>query len=206
MGADLSPKIRFSNEEIIEAAFALVDEGGWEKMTAKNIAKKLNCSVQPLYREYKSLNEIKDEVVKRIIAISNEYTSVKHSEIVLISMTLAGVHFAIDHPNLIQASYDLEGSKYPEFTKTHEETFEAIRKDPHLKEFTEIEAFYLYLHVLVYSHGLSDFIYRGYLVSYPREKLVEIAQEAVEAILEKAKRKKANEVEEKVDADVNGNA
>jgi len=198
----LSPKIRYSNEEIIDAAFELVDEGGWAKMTAKNIAKKLNCSVQPLYREFKSLDEIKREVVKRIIEISDEYSKVKHSEIVLISLTLAGVHFAMDHPKLSKATYELEKEYYPDFTKVQEDVFEKICNDPYMKEFSEKEVFYLYLHAFIYSHGLSDLLYMGHLLSYPRENLLHIAQEAIESILEKAKRKHKDDVEEKVLAEV----
>ncbi len=186
----MSPKIRFSNEGIIDAAFELVDEGGWDKMTAKNIAKKLNCSVQPLYREFKSLNEIKREVVTRIINLSSEYSQVKHSEIVLINLTLAGVHFAMDHPKLSKATYELEKDYQPDFTKVQEDIFEEILNDPYMKEFTEKEVFYLYLNVFIYTHGLSDLLYMGHLSTYPRENLLGIAQETVESLLERAKRKK----------------
>lgn len=43
------PKQRITQQMVLDAAFALLREGGPEQVLVKNIAQKLGCSVQPIY-------------------------------------------------------------------------------------------------------------------------------------------------------------
>ena len=43
------PKQKITKEMIIETAFEIVRKEGLENLLVKNIAAKLNCSVQPIY-------------------------------------------------------------------------------------------------------------------------------------------------------------
>ncbi len=43
------PKQRITKEMIVDAAFSLARTDGMEQVLIKNIARKLGCSVQPIY-------------------------------------------------------------------------------------------------------------------------------------------------------------
>ncbi|MCR5793771.1 MAG: hypothetical protein K6G61_00315 [Solobacterium sp.] len=54
-----------TREEMIEGAFQLVRREGHEAFTARNIAKELGCSTQPLMYRFPSLSELKELVYAR---------------------------------------------------------------------------------------------------------------------------------------------
>ena len=45
----MPPKPKFTKEDIVEAAFNIVREQGWEALTQRSIAQKLNASIGPIY-------------------------------------------------------------------------------------------------------------------------------------------------------------
>ena len=61
----MPPKIRISKEKIADTAFKLVQERGMNALSAKNLAKALDCSTQPLFWWYENMDGIKDVVEKR---------------------------------------------------------------------------------------------------------------------------------------------
>ena len=59
---------KVSKEEIIDAAEAVMRDGGFSAVNARSIAKKLGCSTQPIYFSFKNMDELKTELTKRAIA------------------------------------------------------------------------------------------------------------------------------------------
>lgn len=59
-------KVVITKKMIDEIVFQMVREEGMEILTARNIAKKLNCSTQPIYKTYKNLEELKKETLNRL--------------------------------------------------------------------------------------------------------------------------------------------
>lgn len=58
----MPPKIRFSKEKVIQAAFDITRADGFDALNARAIAKALGCSTQPLFRAYESMEQIKQAV------------------------------------------------------------------------------------------------------------------------------------------------
>lgn len=63
----MPPKSDITKEQIIQAAFAIVQEQGLEMLSARNIAQKLNCSTQPIYSLYGNMEEIKSLAYQRVV-------------------------------------------------------------------------------------------------------------------------------------------
>ena len=59
----MSSAKRINKEDIIEASFSCVREKGIEGVNAREIAKRLNCSVQPIFYRFKNMEELKQEVL-----------------------------------------------------------------------------------------------------------------------------------------------
>ena len=55
----MARKGAYTKEMILEAAIKLFKKEGSDAITAKNIAKELNCSVAPIYSVYLSLDDLK---------------------------------------------------------------------------------------------------------------------------------------------------
>lgn len=50
-------------EDILKTAYELTTEEGFNNLTARNIAQKMNCSTQPIYLEFANMEELKDAVI-----------------------------------------------------------------------------------------------------------------------------------------------
>ena len=57
----------------MEAAFELSRKGGSEQVGVKSIAEKLGCSVQPIYSYCKSMEGLRQDVIKRAEVFIQEY-------------------------------------------------------------------------------------------------------------------------------------
>lgn len=61
----MPPKKRIIKEDIIEVAFNLVRSEGYATLNARNVAKALKCSTQPVFYEFKVMDELKQEVFQK---------------------------------------------------------------------------------------------------------------------------------------------
>ena len=51
----MPPKVTFTKEDVIQAAFEIVQKRGVKLFTARRIAKKLKSSTAPVYSHFKSM-------------------------------------------------------------------------------------------------------------------------------------------------------
>ena len=61
----MPPKKQINKHQIIEKAFEIVRSEGYESLTARTLAKKLNCSTQPIYQTFVDMKELKFELIKK---------------------------------------------------------------------------------------------------------------------------------------------
>ena len=60
----MPPKAKTDKQTIIDTAIKIVRESGSSALNAREIANRLNCSTQPIFSNFKSMNELKQEVYK----------------------------------------------------------------------------------------------------------------------------------------------
>lgn len=71
----MPPKVKVSVEEIINGAVELVRREGADTLNARALAGVLNCSTQPIFSNFRSMDEVKEAVLERAISICNDYTT-----------------------------------------------------------------------------------------------------------------------------------
>lgn len=52
-------------EHIIDGAVRILKRDGINNLTARNVANELNCSTQPIYNEFNSMDGLKEDIVKQ---------------------------------------------------------------------------------------------------------------------------------------------
>lgn len=62
----LSTKIKISKDMILDAAFEIVRKHGIEKLSNRELANKLKCSIRPIYYQFENSEEMKKELYKKI--------------------------------------------------------------------------------------------------------------------------------------------
>ncbi len=100
----MPPKKQIDKSFIIEKAFKMVQREGYEALTARKLAKELNCSTQPIYQAFADMKELKLELLKKaqekmlnyIINISD------NTEPLELAYLLAYIRFAEEEKYLFQ--------------------------------------------------------------------------------------------------------
>lgn len=65
----MPPKPKINKQMILDASFEIVREQGHEMLNARTIAEKLGCSTQPVMYNFKTIQEIREEIYK----LADEY-------------------------------------------------------------------------------------------------------------------------------------
>ena len=60
----MPPKVKITKEEILETAIALVRERGEQALNARAIARALDCSTQPVFFNFASMEDLRKEVIQ----------------------------------------------------------------------------------------------------------------------------------------------
>lgn len=102
----MPPKTKISKEKILEIALLIVKEEGISSINARNIAKRLHCSTQPIFRNYKNMSDLNNDLKKAISeqydVFINEYINKNHT---LFTMSYAYVEFAREERNYFEALF-----------------------------------------------------------------------------------------------------
>ena len=69
----MPPKIRVTREEILDAACALARTQGADAVNARAVAKKLNCSTQPVFSNFESMAALRQALIDRSFAEYGRY-------------------------------------------------------------------------------------------------------------------------------------
>ena len=59
-------KIRISKDMILDAAFEIVRQDGMEKLSNRELANKLKCSIRPIYYQFENVEEMQKELYIKI--------------------------------------------------------------------------------------------------------------------------------------------
>ena len=59
-------KIRISKKMILDAAFEIVRQDGMEKLSNRELANKLKCSIRPIYYQFENVEEMQKELYMKI--------------------------------------------------------------------------------------------------------------------------------------------
>lgn len=100
----MPPKPKFTSDEIILAALAIVSDRGVNSLTARELAGKMGCSTRPIFTVFSDMDELKHEVRKLAAEQLQkicDHTINEHGSFVEVAIEV--IRFAKRDPNL----YDL---------------------------------------------------------------------------------------------------
>lgn len=100
----MARKESITKEDLMNAAFAILEEEGIEQVTARKLAAKANCSTQPIFRVYKNMEELIEELFGRACQFFEDYYASFPRQTVVPFVTLgqAYIKFAEEHKKLFE--------------------------------------------------------------------------------------------------------
>ena len=69
----MPPRTIFEKEQVLNIAYNIVRNEGFDGLNARRIAKELNASVHPIFKHFKDMEELKKVVYEKICAKYKEY-------------------------------------------------------------------------------------------------------------------------------------
>ena len=116
----MPPKQKFSAEDVIEAAFQIVRQHGWQGLSARAIAKELDSSTRPVYDCFQSMKHIEKEVVKKALATFVAYIGQERTGDKWLDQAIGYTDFAGKEKHLFRCINDEAHITYQkEFARQH---------------------------------------------------------------------------------------
>lgn len=102
----MARKKEIDKQRILDAAYKLAVRGGIESLTARNIAKAVNCSTQPIYLEFENMQDLRNQVLARIYdELKSNTLQQNFTGEPLIDLDLSYLYFAKEHVDLFRAMF-----------------------------------------------------------------------------------------------------
>lgn len=102
----MPPKQKIHKKEIFEAAFDYVRKNGWSDLSARYLAKQMNCSTMPIYSCFSSMAHLEEEIVKAAMALLYDYMIKARTGDKWIDHSIGVVMFAINEKHLWRSIND----------------------------------------------------------------------------------------------------
>ena len=100
----MARKESITKEDLINAAFAILETEGIEQVTARKLAAKANCSTQPIFRVYKNMEELNEELFGRACQFFHDYYAgfPRQTVVPFVNLGQAYIKFAEEHKRLFE--------------------------------------------------------------------------------------------------------
>ncbi|MBQ3437840.1 MAG: TetR/AcrR family transcriptional regulator [Fusobacterium sp.] len=169
-------KVVFSKEVIIERAFELFKEDGIDSITARNVAKALNCSPAPIYSSLGSMDNLKEELVNKAKVLLMDYITTERTGIRFLDIGMGVAIFAREERELFSNIFLKESVERALMTEFLELIHEEAKKDKRFSPLSEEQRNELFMNCWIFANGLSTLIATGFIRNpsddYIKEKLL----------------------------------
>lgn len=160
----MPPKVRITREDIINTTVQLVRNNGAEAINARAIASALNCSTQPIFSNFDSMEDLQEETIRAsydlyVYFINKELESGKYPEYK--SFGMAYIRFAKDEKELFKLLFMRDRSNEemtisPDFEKSVQIIMEA-------NGVTYEKAMLMHLELWTCVHGIGVMLATSFL-------------------------------------------
>lgn len=160
----MARKVSITKENIIEASIKCIKEMGYSNLSVRNVSKILNCSIQPIFYNFATMDSLKTETLKRI---SEDY-SLKIKEYIKTSSNppykasgLFYIKYAIEEPELFKALFMRDSSvDYLDQSELFDSMADVVNKTT---DFSLEEARKIHFAMWTVVHGMAVMCVTNYL-------------------------------------------
>jgi AcrR family transcriptional regulator len=187
----------YHRDDIIEAAFSLLRERGWQALSVRKVAERLGASTMPIYSHVRSSQELERELRKKGRQLLVSYQRGSYTEDPLLDMAFGYILFARDEKYLFRFLFlDSSADELPvdfsgmrdhfaqEFSEALPENGEG---DGPLKELSSAAQDELMRNSWIFTHGLATLINAGALGDCSDADVLEYLRSSGEAFYLRAR-------------------
>lgn len=161
----MPPKVKTTREDIINAAIDIVRHSGAQAINARTVASALNCSTQPVFSNFATMEELRLAVSEKADLLCQEYIQreVKSGKYPVYKASgMAYIRFAKEEAELFKLLYmcDRSGEPIPEDSELTNKMEDIVHNNTGL---TGWNAKLFHLEMWAYVHGIATMFATGYL-------------------------------------------
>ena len=136
----MSATVKIKQEDLVKGAIKIIRDKGENDLSARNLAKVVGCSTQPIFRIFKNMDDLLNIVYNDVYEIQSKFIeNSKEHQIPFIGIGLAYIEFASKEKNLF---------KFLFMSKT--------TKNNNILDMVKTEDGKKYINMIIKSTGLSE--------------------------------------------------
>lgn len=175
----------YTKDQILKAAYEVVENEGFSGFTARNIAKKMGISTQPIYLEFKNMSDLKNTLLDEICnhLYYDIFPEVRTGD-TIIDLGLSYVYFAKEQSNLYNALYVQEyggGKKMHDFSYNY--FHQLIMEHPKYSQLSEKKINALHVGTWICVTGIATLMSSG-IIEPTQDEIVHLIDRTIENILQ----------------------
>ncbi|MGM0124632.1 hypothetical protein IGI37_002026 [Enterococcus sp. AZ194] len=175
----------YTKEQILKAAYDVVSTEGFAGFTARNIAKRMGISTQPIYLEFKNMEDLKNELLEMIfIELKDEIFPIPRTGDKVVDLGLNYIDFAKNDHNLYLALFVDEeggGKKMHDFSFSYFSSI--IENDPQYANLTNEQIETLHTGTWVVVTGLASLTSSG-SINPTQDQIISLIKRTISNIVE----------------------
>lgn len=156
----MPPKVKTTKEDIINAAVDIVRNSGAQAINARTVAAVLNCSTQPVFSNFATMDELRLAVVEKADILCGKYIEKEIASgkfPVYKASGMAYIRFAKEEKELFKLLYmrDRTNEIIPESNKLNDEMQSVVQSNTGLNK---EDAKLFHLEMWAYVHGIATMV------------------------------------------------
>ena len=161
----MPPKVKVTKEDIINATVDIVRKSGAQAINARTIASVLNCSTQPVFSNFATMEELRLAVVEKADILCQEYMQreVESGKFPAYKATgMAYIRFAKEEQELFKLLYmrNRSSEPIPEKSELNDKMESIVHNNTGL---SGADAKLFHLEMWAYVHGIATMFATGFL-------------------------------------------
>ena len=161
----MPPKFKITKQQIIDTALDIVRREGAQAINARNIAKVLGCSTQPVFSNFESMEILRCAVAQRAQGLCEEYLKkeIESGEYPVYKANgMAYIRFAKEEKELFKLLYmcDRTGETLPESDELLNRMEDLVQENTGLRH---QQAKLFHFEMWAFVHGIATMIATGFL-------------------------------------------
>ena len=161
----MPPKVKITKEDIIDTAVDIVRNSGAEAINARNIAAVLNCSTQPVFSNFSTMEELRLAVVEKADMLCQEYITeeIERGEFPEYKASgMAYIRFAKEEKELFKLLYmrNRTNEAIPESNKLGDKMESIVQRNTGLDA---LSAKLFHLEMWAFVHGIAVMLATDYI-------------------------------------------
>jgi len=163
-GICMARKESITKDIILSAAFDMTKEQGIQSVTARRLADFAGCSTQPIFRLYKGMDELYDELYEIAIVFFSEFyiNFPKEDKTPFVNLGLAYIGFAQTHPKIFELLFLGEKRNNRSLYELLNGTTQALVKEiSKAKEEGARDPSGLFMKMWIFIHGAACMVITG---------------------------------------------